>query len=66
MCEKTAPELIRFDVRKQLLEVELTEEALRQRMSQWKPNQPRYATGVFAKYAALVSSASEGAITTPK
>jgi dihydroxy-acid dehydratase len=35
-------------------------------MDKWKPPQPRYATGVFAKYGALVQSASQGAITTPK
>jgi dihydroxy-acid dehydratase len=59
-------DMIRFDVRKQLLEVEITDDVLRQRMSQWKPPQPRYPTGVFAKYASLVSSASQGAITRPK
>ena len=35
------------------------------RMAEWKAPSPRYKTGVFAKYAALVNSASEGAITTP-
>jgi len=58
-------DMIHFDVRKRVLEVEISEEVLRQRMSEWKPQQPRYATGVFAKYAALVASASQGAITTP-
>ena len=29
----------------------------------WRPPTPRYTTGVFAKYAALVSSASKGAVT---
>ena len=31
--------------------------------SQWKPREPRYKAGVFAKYCKLVSSASEGAVT---
>jgi dihydroxy-acid dehydratase len=57
---------IRFDVRKQIIEVEIRDEVLRQRMAQWKPQQPRYPTGVFAKYGALVSSASQGAITRPR
>jgi dihydroxy-acid dehydratase len=35
------------------------------RLSGWTPPKPRYTTGVFAKYAAQVSSASEGAITRP-
>jgi dihydroxy-acid dehydratase len=58
-------DIIRFDVRERVLEVEISDEVLRQRMSAWKPPQPRYPTGVFAKYAALVSSASQGAITRP-
>jgi dihydroxy-acid dehydratase len=58
-------DMIRFDVSQRVLEVEISDEVLRQRMKEWKPPQPRYPTGVFAKYAALVSSASQGAITRP-
>jgi dihydroxy-acid dehydratase len=57
--------MIHFDVKQRLLEVEIDDEELRQRMKTWKPPQLRYPTGVFAKYAALVSSASQGAITRP-
>ncbi|HEV3510095.1 MAG TPA: dihydroxy-acid dehydratase [Candidatus Sulfotelmatobacter sp.] len=57
---------IHFDVRQRVLEVEVTADVLRQRMAQWKAAAPRYPTGVFAKYAALVSSASQGAITRPR
>jgi dihydroxy-acid dehydratase len=49
-----------------VLEVELSDAALRQRLADWKTPEPRYASGVFAKYAALVSSASQGAITQAK
>jgi dihydroxy-acid dehydratase len=59
-------DMIRFDVRKCVLEVEISADVLRQRMAQWQLPQPRYPTGVFAKYGALVSSASQGAITRPK
>jgi dihydroxy-acid dehydratase len=59
-------DIIRLDVRKRILEVEITQPELRKRMKKWKPQKPRYSTGVFAKYAALVSSASEGAITRPR
>jgi len=59
-------DMIRFDVRKCVLEVEISADVLRQRMAQWKAPQPRYPTGVFAKYGALVSSASQGAITQPR
>src|SRR5499425_675457 len=57
---------IHFDVKQRLLQVEVTDDVLRQRLAQWKAPHPRYSTGVFAKYAALVWSASEGAITKPR
>jgi len=53
------------DVSKRQLNVELPDAEITQRLKDWKPPTPHYATGVFAKYAALVSSASEGAITRP-
>jgi len=59
-------DIINIDVTKRLLEVEIDDATLRQRLAEWKAPQPRYPTGVFAKYAALVSSASQGAITKPK
>ena len=59
-------DMIHFDVNQRVLEVEVSDEVLRQRMAQWKAPQPRYPTGVFAKYGALVSSASQGAITKPR
>jgi dihydroxy-acid dehydratase len=55
-----------FDVPKRRLDVDLPDSEIRNRLAQWKAPPPRYASGVFAKYAALVSSASEGAITRPK
>src|SRR6202451_2588544 len=38
-------DMIRFDVSQGVLEVEISDEVLRQRMNEWKPPQPRYATG---------------------
>jgi dihydroxy-acid dehydratase len=52
-----------FDVEKRVLNVEITDEELHRRLASWSPPAPHYTTGVFAKYAKLVSSASEGAIT---
>ena len=66
ICALRDGDIVRFDVKKQILEVEISADVLRQRMAEWKAPKPRYATGVFAKYAALVSSASQGAITTPR
>jgi dihydroxy-acid dehydratase len=36
---------------------------IERRLAGWKAPAPRYKTGVFAKYVALVGSASEGAVT---
>jgi dihydroxy-acid dehydratase len=58
-------DMIIIDINKRRLDVEVSEAALRERQAKWQEPAPRYASGVFAKYAALVSSASEGAITQP-
>jgi len=55
---------ITFDLPKRTLSVDLTEAEMQKRMAGWKAPKPRYTNGVFAKYAALVSSSSLGAITT--
>jgi len=52
-----------FDVKARRLDVEISEAELKSRLSQWKAPEPRYKSGVMAKYAKLVSSASEGAVT---
>jgi dihydroxy-acid dehydratase len=54
-----------IDIEKRTVSVELPEEELTARLASWQPPTPHYTSGVFAKYAALVSSASEGAITRP-
>jgi dihydroxy-acid dehydratase len=58
-------DVIVFDIPNRRLDVELAEAELQARLKQWKPPAPRYTHGVFAKYAALVSSAAEGAVTRP-
>lgn len=57
---------ISFDLPNRRLDLEISEDEFKTRMANWKAPEPRYKTGVFAKYAALVGSASEGAITSPK
>src|SRR5262245_52582208 len=52
-----------FDIKARRLDVEISEQELKARLSQWTAPAPRYKTGVMAKYARLVSSASEGAVT---
>ena len=48
------------------LSVELSDDEMQARLADWTAPPPRYTTGVFAKYAASVSSAAEGAVTRPK
>ncbi|HEY7182367.1 MAG TPA: dihydroxy-acid dehydratase, partial [Blastocatellia bacterium] len=56
-------DLIVIDIEKRRLDVELSDTEIKARLAEWRPPAPRYTSGVFHKYAALVSSASEGAIT---
>jgi dihydroxy-acid dehydratase len=57
---------ITFDVENRKLDVAISDAEIEDRLKDWRDPQPRYETGVFAKYAALVSSASEGAVTRPE
>ena len=52
-----------FDIPARQLRVELSDQEISKRLSTWKAPSPRFHTGVMAKYAKLVSSASLGAIT---
>ena len=56
-------DFIVLDTDKRELSVELSEQELQKRKAQWTAPKPRYTTGVMAKYARLVSSASVGAVT---
>jgi dihydroxy-acid dehydratase len=57
---------VTFDIESRTLNVDLSSEEIEERLQGWTDPVPRYATGVMAKYAALVSSASEGAVTDTK
>ncbi|HEX6504973.1 MAG TPA: dihydroxy-acid dehydratase [Terriglobales bacterium] len=56
-------DVIQIDVKRRLLELQIDAAELKQRSAGWRPPKGRYENGVFSKYAALVSSASAGAIT---
>jgi dihydroxy-acid dehydratase len=56
-------DMLTLDVPSRRIEVDLTDQELQARLQQWQPPTPRYTHGVMAKYARLVSSASEGACT---
>jgi dihydroxy-acid dehydratase len=54
---------ITVDVDAGTVNLDIAPEELKRRLAEWKPVVPRYPGGVFAKYCALVQSASEGAVT---
>jgi len=56
---------VTFDVPGRKLTLDVSDEELANRLARWTAPAPKYRDGVFAKYAALVSSASQGAITKP-
>jgi dihydroxy-acid dehydratase len=57
---------ITLDVDARRLDVDLSDEEIAARTAAWVAPTPRYTTGVLAKYASLVSSAAQGAVTQPK
>jgi len=54
---------ITIDADERLLQLEVDDAELARRRAEWKAPEPRYRTGVLAKYAKLVSSAAIGAVT---
>jgi dihydroxy-acid dehydratase len=56
-------DLITIDAEKRFVQFDVSDGELRRRRATWQPRTPRYASGVLAKYARLVSSSSLGAVT---
>ena len=56
---------ITIDAGRGTIDIEIDAQELGRRLARWQAPAPRYTAGVFAKYCALVSSASEGAVTRP-
>ena len=54
---------ILFDERNRKLQLEVSDGELQARMAEWQAPEPRFKSGVMAKYARLVSSAATGAVT---
>jgi dihydroxy-acid dehydratase len=54
---------ITIDAHKRLVQLNVAEKELARRRKKWAPPKPRYRSGVLAKYTALVSTASRGAVT---
>ena len=55
---------VTIDVPSRRLDLDLTPEQLQARLNAWQPKPAQVLSGVLAKYARLVSNASEGAVTT--
>ncbi len=53
-----------IDVDRKALDIDLPAEEIERRLASWTPRPPNYPGGVLGKYAALVGSASQGAVTT--
>ena len=51
-----------IDVEGRRIDVEMSQVDIQARLEDWQPPEPRYKRGVMAKYAKLVSSASQGAV----
>ena len=56
-------DMITLDINARRLDVEISNAEMQARLKTWKAPAPHYKTGVMAKYAKLVSSASQGAVT---
>jgi dihydroxy-acid dehydratase len=56
-------DIIEIDLNHGILSLILDESAIEERLARWQAPLPKYSRGVLAKYAALVSSASCGAVT---
>jgi dihydroxy-acid dehydratase len=56
---------IDLDIKRGKINLQISNAEMRRREKKWKPIKPHYISGALAKYASLVSSASEGAVTVP-
>jgi len=56
-------DVVRFDIEKRELQIEVSDEEIQARLAEWCPPAPRFENGVMAKYAKLVTSAAMGAVT---
>ncbi len=56
-------DMILFDEQNRTLQLELSDEEIQARLAAWQPPEPKFKRGVMAKYARLVSSAAQGAVT---
>jgi len=58
-------DVVVIDIAGRRLDTEVSDGEIATRLAGWQPHPPNYTSGVFAKYACLVSQADDGAITRP-
>ena len=57
-------DMILFDEKNRVLQLDVSDDEIAARLAEWRAPEPRFKSGVMAKYARLVSSAAQGAVTT--
>jgi len=63
LCIVKNGDIIKIDSSKRSIEVKLSKAEIQRRLKTWKQPRPKHKTGALAKYARLVGSASQGAVT---
>jgi dihydroxy-acid dehydratase len=56
---------IEIDTETNKIDLHITSDEMENRRKSWKPRKPNYESGALAKYASLVGSAAQGAVTSP-
>ncbi len=54
-----------IDTETNQIDLQISPDDMENRRKQWKPRKPNYESGALAKYASLVGSAAQGAVTSP-
>ena len=55
-------DIIRIDIPKNRLDVDISAEEMEKRRAEWQPKEPKVTTGYLARYASMVTSGNRGAI----
>jgi dihydroxy-acid dehydratase len=56
---------VTIDIKRGTIDLDVGRAEMQERKRKWRPKKPKYLNGALAKYASLVRSASEGAVTLP-
>lgn len=56
---------VNIDIKRGTIDLEVSRTEMQERKRKWRPKKPKYLSGALAKYASLVRSASDGAVTLP-